>query len=78
MKTRRFYPKASIKRLDGRDPASLNAGEKAALLFAMRRVSKASIAVEGSGSGGSGVKVTSAEELNASTTKAGAKIRVKL
>jgi hypothetical protein len=77
MKTRKFYPLASIKRLDGRDPASLNAGEKAALLFAMRRVTKAKIAVVGSVDNAE-TKVSTAEELDASKARTGGKIRVKL
>jgi hypothetical protein len=78
MKTRKFYPLSTIKRLDGRDPSTLNAGEKAALLFAMRRVSKAKIAVVDSAAANPETKVSTPEEFEASKAKSGSKIRVKL
>lgn len=78
MKTRKFYPLSTIKRLDGRDPASLNAGEKAALLFAMRRVARAKIAVVGSSAGSPEETVSTPEEFEAKKGKSSAKIRIKL
>jgi hypothetical protein len=78
MKTRKFYPLSTIKRLDGRDPSSLNDGEKAALLFALRRVSKANIAVVGSAAASPETKVSTPEEFEATKAKSGGKIRVKL
>jgi len=78
MKTRKFYPLATIKRLDGRDPSSLSKGEKAALLFAMRRVTTAKIAVVGANSENAESIVTTPEELEATKSKASTKIRVKL
>jgi hypothetical protein len=78
MKTRKFYPLSSIKRLNGRDPASLNAGEKAALLFAMQRVSKAKIAVVPAADEKAETVVSTPEELEATRSGPGARIRIKL
>jgi hypothetical protein len=78
MKTRRFYPLSTIKRLDGRDPSSLSAGEKAALLFALRRVSRAKIAVVGAATENTEANVSTPEEFEATKAKSSAKIRIKL
>lgn len=78
MKTRKFYPLSTIKHLDGRDPSSLGAGEKAALLFAMRRVSRISIAVVSDSAGNPESKISTPEELDAVQGKKSSKIRIKV
>lgn len=78
MKIRNFYPLSTIKRLDGRDPSSLNAGEKAALLFAMRRVSSIKIAVVGASPGNPESGISTPEEFEATQGKKSSRIRIKV
>ena len=62
MKKRNYYPRQVAKRLSGRNPQTLDAGERAALRFFFMKGRKMGAAVHAAQADPAGFKSTSVEE----------------
>lgn len=74
MKKRNFYPRQVAKRLSGRNPETLDAGERAALRFFFKKGRKMGVAVQTAQADPAGFKSTSFEESAAILANANSRI----
>ena len=78
MKVRKFYPRSAIRKLTEKSPATLTAGEQAALAFAMRRGRKLGFQVVVASSDLRSLEGMSKEQASAILANCNTKIFLKL